>query len=55
MSRASSTSWVQMVGHRPADDLAGEDVDHGSQLEEVFAGPDVIDYQQARPRPAWWR
>ena len=38
---------VQPVGHRPADDGAAEDVGDAGQVEEPFAGLDVLDVGDA--------
>jgi len=34
---------VQTIGHRPADDAAGEQVDDNGQIQPPLAGPDVGD------------
>jgi hypothetical protein len=45
---------AQVVGHRPADDPAGEAVQHDREVQPAFAGALLGDVGHPQPVWCWW-
>jgi hypothetical protein len=55
VERVQHQLGAQVVGHRPADDPAGEAVQHDREIEPAVAGALLGDVGHPQPVWCWWR